>query len=117
MTLHLKATTSETHPHAAAATRRTYRWPLEPILPLIERCKNFREAWFALIVKGAARLIGALVEFARFPVRQLKGGVMLVLVVRLREMIVLVLPIGWGADKSLHPLAAAAVNRHRNSAA
>src|SRR5216683_6297683 len=34
--------TSETHPHAAAATRRTYRWLLEPILPLIERCKNFR---------------------------------------------------------------------------
>src|SRR5882762_3953748 len=31
---------SETHPHAAAATRRTYRWLLEPVLPLIERCKN-----------------------------------------------------------------------------
>src|SRR5712664_1331538 len=49
--------TSETHPHAAAATRRTYRWLLEPILPLIERCKNFREARLALIVKRAARLI------------------------------------------------------------
>src|SRR5882762_6026198 len=49
--------TSETHPHAAPATRRTYRWLLEPILPLIERCKNFREARLALIVKRAARLI------------------------------------------------------------
>src|SRR6267378_2224108 len=49
--------TSETHPHAAAATRRTYRWLLEPILPLIERFKNFREARLALIVKRAGRLI------------------------------------------------------------
>src|SRR5260370_40674911 len=49
--------TAETHPHAAAATRRTYRWLLEPILPLIERCKNFREARLALIVKRADRLI------------------------------------------------------------
>src|SRR5258705_12004472 len=49
--------TSETHPHAAAATRRTYRWLLEPILPLIQRCKNYREPGLALIVKRAARLI------------------------------------------------------------
>jgi len=91
--------TSETHPHAAAATRRTYRWPLEPILPLIERCKNFREARLALIVKRAARLIGALVELTRFLVRQLKRRILAdVLIVRLREMIVLVLPIGWSAD-------------------
>jgi hypothetical protein len=95
--------TSETHPHAAAATRRTYRWLLGPILPLIERGKNFREAWFALIVKRVARLIGALVEFARFPVRQLKGGVDAdVLVVRLWEMIVLVLVVGRRADEVLH---------------
>src|SRR5882762_9385639 len=92
--------TSETHPHAAAATRRTYRWLLEPVLPLIERCKNFREARLALIVKRAARLIGAL---TRFLVRQLKRRILAdVLIVRLREMIVLVLPIGWGADKTLH---------------
>src|SRR5882762_3430376 len=78
--------TSETHPHAAAATRRTYRWPLEPILPLIERCKNFREARLALIVKRAGRLIGALVELTRFLVRQLKRRILaVVLIVRLRE--------------------------------
>src|SRR6266852_3924679 len=87
--------TSETHPHAAAATRRTYRWLLEPILPLIERCKNFREARLALIVKRAARLIGALVELTRLKRRILAD----VLIVRLREMIVLVLPIGWVPTK------------------
>src|SRR5229473_1728310 len=110
--------TSETHPHAAAATRRTYRWLLEPILPLIERCKNFREARLALIVKRAARLIGALVELTRFLVRQLKRRILAdVLIVRLREMIVLVLPIGVGCRQKPAPTAAAAVNRHRNSAA
>jgi len=73
--------------------------PLEPILPLIERCKNFREARLALIVKRAGRLIGALVELTRFLVRQLKRRILAdVLIVRLREMIVLVLPIGWSAD-------------------
>jgi hypothetical protein len=66
---------------------------------LIERCKNFREARLALIVKRAARLIGALVELTRFLVRQLKRRILAdVLIVRLREMIVLVLPIGWSAD-------------------
>lgn len=76
---------------------------LEPVLPLIQRCKNFREVRLTPIIKRAARLIGALVEFTRFLVRQLKGGVGAdVFVIRLREMIVLVLPIECGTDKGLY---------------
>jgi hypothetical protein len=54
------------------------RWArlLEPVLPLIEHCENFREGRLALMVKRAARPIGALVELTRFVVRQLKGGVL-----------------------------------------
>ncbi len=65
---------SKTNPHAAPERARP--GCLEPVFPLIQLYKNFREARFALIVKRAARLIGALVKFARFLVGQLKGGVL-----------------------------------------
>src|SRR5882762_3758679 len=95
--------TSETHPHAAAETRRTYRWPLEPILPLIERCKNFREGRTTLIVECLAGLIGALIERACLLIGQKKGGVLAdVLVIRLRKMIVFVLEVLRRPNKSLH---------------